>query len=1113
MNYRIGLDIGIGSVGWAVVSSEGDGHPARIEDFGTRKFKSGENPKSSDTLCSERRGFRGNRRLTRRRSFRKKLLLNHFKNIGLLNNTFYDDYADCKDDDVYCLKVKGLDEKLLPAELYKCLVHTCNHRGYRDFYEPDDSDEEAGKNESAANDFEKMFIKSGKRTVSEYLVSDHVSNGFVNYRNRNGGANPYLLVRRKLLQEEVALLLKKQSEFYSCLDSRNTNQIITIIFNQRDFEDGPGNPDDKSRRYYGSLGKCPFYSVEDRGFRGTVIADVFAVTNTLSQYRFVNKETGEYELEPKVAEKLIDHLLANAKLSMTDVKKILKEEGFELLKSERSDDKALGKAIKFLSIAKKCAEEAEFDWKELINEYQFDPEIPTVLHSIGELISKYQTPSRRRKEMKKSGIDERLIKTFSNKKISGTASASYKYMCDAIKAFLSGDTYGNYQANFKKVNVDSENKEKSFKLAPSDIDGADVRNNRVVFKAINETRKIVNAIIDVYGSPEDIVIEVASELGESFEMRARETKRQRENEKSNDKIKSEIASLLSIDIGDVKGAMIERYKLYKEQEGKCAYSVRPLGDIKEVVENRNHAYEIDHIVPYSLILDNTLNNKALVYTEENQKKGQRTPLMYMNEEKSQEFLSFVNHMFSRKTDSIGRKKFEYYRLETIYGEKSEEILSAWKSRNINDTRYITKYIAGLFERKLLFSGEKKQHVFTVKGAVTQKFRREWFKDSAWGEYEKKRDTYLNHALDALIAANLTKPYIEIGSDALRLISIYKSHKSRITPEYDEYLEKCIAKMREYYGFNDEYTRKLLSRTGRAPSFVPRLVDEVRVRFYDEDEKVFNENVEKLYGNEAGFIVPPHMPITSHKQEKKYKGKIADENPLKIVEIDGLPHKIKRIDIKSVSEKTLSKVYTEDKSLIGQLTTILKGKGEKYTIADYLKDNSEEYFVSKEGTLIRKISTDGGVVSNFYRKEIENGNYTYLGMLKYYCVEVYKDSKGNTKTCGVRFVDIVNRNGKLYRKEESLPGDYSKHVMYLFANDYVTIFDGKGETKFSGYYISVENINSSKFSFKLKNYSSNVIKSISREDTIKKFSISLLGKIGGEIKCSEPLPCIKEREYR
>ena len=40
MKYIIGLDIGIGSVGWAVVRNEDD--CKRLEDFGVRIFESGE---------------------------------------------------------------------------------------------------------------------------------------------------------------------------------------------------------------------------------------------------------------------------------------------------------------------------------------------------------------------------------------------------------------------------------------------------------------------------------------------------------------------------------------------------------------------------------------------------------------------------------------------------------------------------------------------------------------------------------------------------------------------------------------------------------------------------------------------------------------------------------------------------------------------------------------------------------------------------------------------------------------------------------------------------------------------------------------------------------------
>ena len=91
---------------------------------------------------------------------------------------------------------------------------------------------------------------------------------------------------------------------------------------------------------------------------------------------------------------------------------------------------------------------------------------------------------------------------------------------------------------------------------------------------------------------------------------------------------------------EVKGSQIERYKLYMEQEGKCLYSGREL-DLEMVLDTQSHAYEVDHIIPYSLILDNTLANKALVCGNENQAKGQQTPLMYLKGEKKEAFIERV----------------------------------------------------------------------------------------------------------------------------------------------------------------------------------------------------------------------------------------------------------------------------------------------------------------------------------------------------------------------------------------------------------------------------------------------------------------------------------------
>lgn len=1117
MKYRIGLDIGIGSVGWAVVSAEQDGHPARIEDFGVRIFPSGEKEdRKGETLCKERRGFRGVRRLERRRANRKKLLFNHLKNIGFIGDLFNDEYAACRDSDVYALKVRALDGRLTPAEVYKCLVHTCNHRGYQDFYEPEEDDEESGKNAGAANAFEKAFLQSGKRTVSEYLISDYYSGGFVKYRNRKE-AETYLLIRRKLLKDEAYSILRSQARFYPCLTEANIQYAVDkIIFRQRDFEDGPGDPNDPDRRYKGfleKLGQCPFYRDQTRGFRGTVIADVFAVTNALSQYRYVNESTGEYKLPQEAAEEMVQSLLLNAGITLTGVKAILKKYGYKLLKSENTDDKAVGRAVRFLGVARKATEEAGLSWREVISEEQFDPASPSLLHRIGERLSGYQTPSRRQIELEKAGIAPALIKTFASKKISGTAGASYAYMCDAIRAFRDGDIYGNFQANRNRDEEESSPAVRTKKLSPAQIDDPDVRNNRVVFKAINETRKIVNAVIDVYGSPESIVIEVASELGKSGEMRQEIQRRMRKNEKANDAIREKIAGLLSVAPEEVKGVMIERCKLFEEQDGRCAYSGEPLGELRDVLENRNGAYEIDHIIPYSLILDNTLENKALVFKKENQEKGQRTPLMYMSGEKQERFTAFVNRLYYRKENPISKKKLAYYNQKDICGEDAKKILSEWKSRNINDTRYITKYIAGLLDRNLLFSGEKKQNVFTVKGPVTQKFRREWFRDSRWGSEEKDRSTYLNHALDALIAANLTKEYIEIGSDALRLRAILRANKNARTREYDEYLEKCIEKMKKYYGFGEEYTRTLLTQRGRVPSYLPRLTEEVSVRFEEGDGQAFAERVEKLYGRETPFLVPPHLPLASLKQERKYSGPIADSNPLKIVEIGGEPHKIKRKEITALTAKDLEKLYTDDPALKEELEKALGGRGEAYSMEKYLKENGLSRFTLSNGTVIRRVSLDGGVVSNFYKKEIGDGNYTNLGMLKYYCVEVYRDKDGKTRVCGVRFVDLVKEGKKLKRKPESLPADYGTHTMYLFANDYITVQNGKGVVKYRGYYKSVANIKQSKFCYSADNESRIQIATISGKDTVKKIHIDILGKRGGEIRCSEPLPFTEGKNSR
>lgn len=103
--------------------------------------------------------------------------------------------------------------------------------------------------------------------------------------------------------------------------------------------------------------------------------------------------------------------------------------------------------------------------------------------------------------------------------------------------------------------------------------------------------------------------------------------------------------ITGLDEREIRPQYIERYLLGELQGWRCMYSNEEITNKKEAILNKGKQYEIDHIVPFSRILDDTLNNKALVLARENQKKGARTPLMYLSAEKEKEFKQRVNKLF------------------------------------------------------------------------------------------------------------------------------------------------------------------------------------------------------------------------------------------------------------------------------------------------------------------------------------------------------------------------------------------------------------------------------------------------------------------------------------
>ena len=628
--------------------------------------------------------------------------------------------------------------------------------------------------------------------------------------------------------------------------------------------------------------------------------------------------------------------------------------------------------------------------------------------------------------------------------------------------FFDGTLVGEFQANVQQDEFAVSTKtEKLLKLKPFDND-SEYAQNPVVFRAINETRKVVNAIVQKYGAPNAMNIEIASELNKSFDTRQKISTQQNKNEKERKNAIKQISLITGLDEGEIRPQYIERYLLGELQGWRCMYSNEEITNKKEAILNKRKQYEIDHIVPFSRILDDTLNNKALVLARENQKKGARTPLMYLSAEKEKEFKQRVNKLF--KDNKITEKKYRYFMLESLVGEDAEKILGDWKTRNLNDTRYIAKFLVKYFNDNLYFAREKgddkRPAVYAVKGAITSSLRRQWLNKETWGRYDKgelKKITYFDHAVDAIVIANCLPAYVIIAVENHKLRDIYYSAGKIKTEEYRKSLDNCVDTLMKYYGMSPTVSRKLLKKVKETPSLLKNIRFEVEYRvrdyelmkyFFNYDTKVGEDTLDQIFRNDLykiydhQFADSIEMPIVSIKPERKYSGQM-------------------------------------------------------------VKDG----FIKKKDAISGKNSV----------KTIGENNSTVLNDSRFYCVDVYRTCNDETNLNFIKYTDLLKRNNHLYlRSDYRYPDDYAMHEMYLFYGDYIEIT--KKNKICCGYYFSLKNSSRNELYMskentrrKLNNMKENEVCSITKKDTVKKFEIDILGKKLGEVKkCGEPLSLLPEK---
>ena len=723
INYILGLDIGIASVGWAMVEIDEEENPIRLIDFGVRVFERAEVPKTGDSLAMARRLARSVRRLTRRRAHRLLRARRLLKREGVLQAADFDENGLIKSlpNTPWQLRAAALDRKLTPLEWSAVLLHLIKHRGYlsQRKNEGETADKELGALLKGVADNAHALQTGDFRTPAELALNKfEKESGHI--RNQRGDYSHTF--SRKDLQAELNLLFEKQKEFGNPHVSDGLKESIeTLLMTQR-----PALSGDAVQKM---LGHCTFEPTEPKAAKNTYTAERFIWLTKLNNLRIL-EQGSERPLTDTERATLMDEPYRKSKLTYAQARKLLDLDDTAFFKGLRygkdnAEASTLMEMKAYHAISRALEKEGLKDKKSPLS---LSPELQDEIGTAFSLFKTDEDITGRLKDRVQPEILEALLKHISFDKF---VQISLKALRRIVPLMEQGKRYDEACAEIYGDHYGKKNAEEKIYLPPIPAD--EIR-NPVVLRSLSQARKVINGVVRRYGFPARIHIETAREVGKSFKDRKEIEKRQEENRKDREKAAAKFREYFPNFVGEPKSKDILKLRLYEQQHGKCLYSGKEinLGRL-----NEKGYVEIDHALPFSRTWDDSFNNKVLVLGSENQNKGNQTPYEYFNgKDNSREWQEFKAR--------VETSRFPRSKKQRILLQKFDE--DGFKERNLNDTRYVNRFLCQFIADRMRLTGKGKRRVFASNGQITNLLR------GFWGLRKVRAENDRHHALDAVVVA-------------------------------------------------------------------------------------------------------------------------------------------------------------------------------------------------------------------------------------------------------------------------------------------------------------------------------------------------------------------------
>jgi CRISPR-associated endonuclease Csn1 len=798
-----GFDIGIASVGWCVLGE------SRIVDLGVRCFDKAETAKEGESLNLTRRMARLTRRRLRRRARRLLRLARLLKRERLIESARHFHRTKYLPASPWELRVAGLDRKLADEEWARVIYHLCKHRGFHWISRAEerkaeaDSKSEGGRVKQGLAGTAKSMAEKRYRSAAEMALREFPDA----QRNKQGDYSKAL--SRVLLGGELALLFQRQRDLGN---PHAGPELESAILGNGDRKSGlfweqkpPLAGDDLLKM----LGKCTFEKSEYRAPKASFTAERHVWLTRLNNLRIVvDGTTRPLNVdERRVALPLpyaYDTDLTYKRLRTALIKSGQLPESFRFAglrepsrkhqdeaKSKDPEGERLVRLPAWQELRKTLKEKGlETEWQSMAGAATSGK--PELLDRVAWVLSVFKDDAEVTRELRKLQLPggEKMVEALGEISFDKFHNLSLKALRAIVPHMEDGLRYdeacaaaGYHHSQLHKAGEGAHKylpplysgRDKNGRMIFSEE--LDVPRNPVVLRSLNQARKVLNALVRRYGSPTAVHVEMARDLSRPLDERNKIKRAQDEFRDRNEKAKAGFAAEFNM---PAKSREFEKFQLYREQQGKCAYSLKPL-DLHRVLHDLGYA-EVDHALPYSRSFDNSKNNKVLVLAEENRDKGNRTPYEYLDgvgdSQRWREFVAFVESNKSyrlAKRSRLTRKDF------------GTDAAREFRERNLNDTRYVCRFFKNFVEQFLkLADGSDSQRCVVLSGQTTAFLR------ARWGLVKLREESDRHHALDAAVVAACSHGMVKRLADYARRKELEKVREGFVDAETGEIINPAMS---------------------------------------------------------------------------------------------------------------------------------------------------------------------------------------------------------------------------------------------------------------------------------------------------------------------------------